>query len=123
MNIEALLSLKYLFTFSALILPGFIIIKIIRLQIASKDFLLKDMLFEALSYSIFNITLVGWIPYLLFIHKYYTLSFIVFLMTLLITPILIALLFVKIMDAKFFTKYFNIQIPTAWDWFFSQRES
>ncbi len=48
MNLKDLTAIEYLIVFIALILPGFIIMKMIKLKVPHKDFLLKDMLFEAL---------------------------------------------------------------------------
>lgn len=35
-----------------------------------KDFLLKDTLFEALSYSLLNLILIAWLPYLSIINEW-----------------------------------------------------
>ncbi len=65
MEIINLLKLEYVLAFATFILPGFIIMKIIKLKVPNKDFLLKDMLFEAFAYSLLNIAISGWIPYLI----------------------------------------------------------
>lgn len=121
MQIISLLKLEYILAFATFILPGFIIMKIIKLKVPNKDFLLKDMLFEAFSYSLLNITVSGWIPYLILAYNKIGLAIFTFILVLTISPVLIALAYVKIISSTFFTKNFDIQMPTAWDWYFSQR--
>lgn len=123
MNIEGLLKLEYILAFATLILPGFMIMKIIRLKVPNKDFLLKDMLFEAFSYSLLNISIIGWIPYLLLSNGYTGWSIIAFIFVLVISPIFLALGYVKFISSNFFSKNFDIQMPTAWDWYFSQKQN
>jgi len=119
--IDSLIKLEYILAFSSLILPGFIIMKIIKLKVPNKDFLLKDMLFEALSYSLLNLALLGWIPYLLYDYEFKIMAFIAFILLLTLSPVLMALFYVNIISSKWFRNHFDIQMPTAWDWYFSQR--
>ena len=122
MNLENLVKVEYLMVFVVLVLPGFLIMKIIKLKVPNKDFLLKDMLFEALSYSLLNLSLIGWLPYLTIkneLHSFFI--FISFIFSVIIFPILLAFIYVKIISSEYFMKNFDIQIPTAWDWYFSQR--
>jgi len=121
LEIENLLKLEYILAFATFILPGFLIMKIIRLKVPNKDFLLKDMLFEAFSYSLLNLSLFGWIPYLLLSKDYTGWSIVAFILILVISPIVLATGYIKIVSSNFFAKHFDIQMPTAWDWYFSQR--
>lgn len=121
MEIENLLKLEYILAFATFILPGFLIMKIIRLKVPNKDFLLKDMLFEAFSYSLLNLSIFGWIPYLLLSNNYIDWSTIAFIFILVVSPIILATGYIKTVSSKFFGKHFDIQMPTAWDWYFSQR--
>ena len=123
MKFEDLIQLEYLLAFATLILPGFLVMKFIRLKVPNKDFLLKDMLFEALVYSLLNLAIFGWAPYLLLYYEYIVLSIIAFIFTLTISPVLLTFCYIKIIDSKWFSKYFDIQMPTAWDWYFSQRKN
>ena len=123
MKFEDLIQLEYLLAFATLILPGFLVMKFIRLKVPNKDFLLKDMLFEALVYSLLNLAIFGWAPYLLLYYEYIVLSIIAFIFTLTISPILLTFCYIKNIDSKWFSKYFDIQMPTAWDWYFSQRKN
>jgi len=79
------------------------------------------MLFEALSYSLLNLTISGWIPYLLYIYEFKNLAIITFTLSLTVSPVLMALAYIKIISSKWFRNRFDIQMPTAWDWYFSQR--
>lgn len=121
MEIENLLKLEYILAFATFILPGFLIMKIIRLKVPNKDFLLKDMLFEAFSYSLLNLSIIGWIPYLLLSNNHIGWSIFAFIFILIISPIILATGYIKVVGSKFFGKHFDIQMPTAWDWYFSQR--
>ena len=121
MEIENLLKLEYILAFATFVLPGFLIMKIIRLKVPNKDFLLKDMLFEAFSYSLLNLSIFGWIPYLLLSNNNIGWSIVAFIVILVISPIVLATGYIKIVSSKFFAKHFDIQMPTAWDWYFSQR--
>ena len=95
--------------------------KIIRLKVPNKDFLLKDMLFEAFAYSLLNLAVIGWLPYLALSNNYIWVSILLFIFTLVVSPIFLAMGYIKIISSKYFGKYFDIQMPTAWDWYFSQR--
>lgn len=121
MDLQNLLKLEYILAFSTFIVPGFIIMKIIRLKVPNKEFLLKDVIFEAFAYSLINIAFLGWIPYFLLKNGYEICAIIAFILILTICPVILALLYVKFINSKLFRDRFNIQIPTAWDWYFSQR--
>ncbi len=122
MNLKDLTAIEYLIVFIALILPGFIIIKMIKLKVPHKDFLLKDMLFEALSYSLLNLVLIAWLPYLLIYNEYHSFYvFMSFIVSFIIFPIFLAFMYIKIISSEYFMSNFNIQVPTAWDWYFSKR--
>jgi hypothetical protein len=80
------------------------------------------MLFEALSYSLLNLSLIGWLPYIVIENKFHAIVILsIFLFSVTIFPILLALAYVKIISSEYFMNNFDIQIPTAWDWYFSQR--
>lgn len=121
MEIENLLKLEYILAFATFIVPGFIIMKIIRLKVPNKEFLLKDMMFEAFAYSLINLSLFGWLPFVLLNleHEYW--ASLVFIVIIVGTPILLALAYIRILNSKWFQNNFNIQVPTAWDWYFSRR--
>lgn len=122
MEIENLLKFEYVLAFATFILPGFIIMKIMKLKFPNKDFLLKDVLFEALSYSLLNISIFGWIPYLLSYYNHTVLSIIAYIIVLIITPIFLSLIYIKIISKNFFGKNFDIPISSAWDWYFGKRQ-
>jgi len=122
-EIGNLLKLEYILAFATFILPGFMIMKIIRLKVPNKDFMLKDMLFEAFAYSLLNISIVGWIPYILLSNNQTGWSIVAFIFILVVSPIILATVYIKIVSSKFFRKHFDIQMPTAWDWYFSQRQN
>lgn len=121
MIIEKLLQLKVIIGFAVLILPGFLIMKIIRLKIPNKEFLLKDVIFEALAYSLLNLSIFGWLPYYLFKYNYDLFGILASIFTLIVSPLLLAFVYIKLISSKIFMKNFDIQMPTAWDWYFSQR--
>lgn len=123
MNFSDLVKMEYIIVFIVLIVPGFIIMKIIKLKIPSKDFLLKDMLFEALSYSLLNLSLIGWLPYL-FVKDIFSATFmILFIFSIIVFPTLLAFVYIKIMSFEWFKNNFDIQIPTAWDWYFAKKRN
>ncbi|MBF0273925.1 MAG: hypothetical protein HQK84_01700 [Nitrospinae bacterium] len=121
MELENILKIEYIFAFATLILPGFIIMKIVRLKVPNKDFLLKDVLFEAFSYSLLNIAITGWVPYLLIEtkHENWAIFSLIFILT--VSPVFLAFCYIKLISSKYFREHFDIQIPTAWDWYFSQK--
>ena len=122
MNFSDLVKMEYIIVFTILIVPGFIIMKIIKLKIPSKDFLLKDMLFEALSYSLLNLSLIGWLPYLFIKDGFSIIFMILFMFSIIIFPAFLAFAYIKIISFEWFKNNFDIQIPTAWDWYFSKRK-
>lgn len=113
-------KIDYLFGYSVFVLPGFIIMKLIQLKVPNKPFLLKDVLFEAVSFSLFNLAVFGWIPYLVYRNGSAWWMFF-FVMLLVVCPVLIALGYIKIIGSEWFQTRFDIQMPTAWDWYFSKR--
>lgn len=121
MELQYLLKLDYILAFATFIVPGFIIMKIIRLKVPNKEFLLKDMIFEALAYSLINLAFTAWIPYLCIINECKMLNVLAFMFILIIAPVLLAFGYIKFIGSKFFMNNFNIQVPTAWDWYFSKR--
>ena len=115
-------NIEYIIIFIILILPGFLMMKIIKLKVPSKNFLLKDMLFEALSYSLLNLSLIAWLPYLALKNEWhYSIIIISFIIAVVLIPILLAFAYIKIISSKYFRENFDILIPTAWNWYFSQR--
>lgn len=104
MEIINLLKLEYVLAFATFILPGFIIMKIIKLKVPNKDFLLKDMLFEAFAYSLLNIAISGWIPYLILSNNKIGWAIFTFILILTVSPILIALAYIKIISSSFLLK-------------------
>jgi predicted membrane protein len=123
MDLSNLIKVEYIIVFIILIVPGFLIMKIIRLKIPSKDFLLKDMLFEALAYSLLNLSLIGWLPYLFIKDRFSIVFIILFMFGVIIFPILLAFVYIKAISSKWFMNNFNIQTPTAWDWYFSKSKT
>jgi len=121
MNISDLIKLEYLLAFTTFLLPGFIFIKIIKLKVPTKESFLKDMLFEAFAYSLLNLTIFGWMPYLLLSNNMINWAIFTFIVALTICPVLLAFGYIRAINSNFFMTNFDIQIPTAWDWYFSQR--
>jgi hypothetical protein len=64
---------------------------------------------------------MGWLPYLLLSNNKIGWAIFTFILILTVSPVLLALAYVKIISSDFFAKNFDIQMPTAWDWYFSQR--
>jgi hypothetical protein len=121
MDISNLLKFEYLLAVATFLLPGFIFIKIIKLKVPTKDFLLKDLIFEAFSYSLLNLAIFGWIPYLLLSNNKVNWAIFSFIIILTISPVLLSFLYIKIINSQFFINNFDIQVPTAWDWYFSKK--
>ncbi len=121
MDLEKLFQIQVVIAFAMLVLPGFLIMKIIRLKIPNKDFLLKDVIFEAISYSLLNLSIIGWLPYVFFNMNLPVLGILLSIFSVTISPVLLAFFYIKILSSKLFQKYLDIQMPTAWDWYFSQR--
>jgi hypothetical protein len=74
-----------------------------------------------LAYSLLNLSIFGWLPYFLFLYNYEICGIIASVFTLIISPLILAFLYIKLISSNFFTRNFDIQMPTAWDWYFSQR--
>ncbi len=114
-------NIDYVIVFSLLILPGFLIMKIIRFKVPHKEYLMKDILYESFSYSILNLVIFSWIPYLAVINDYKKLALLLIVVVAIVGPFCLAFLYIKIINSKIFKKNFDIQVPTAWDWFFMQK--
>ena len=120
--IENFIKIEYIITFIILILPGFIGMKAIKLKVPTRDLLLKDTLYEVLSYSLLNLVLIGWLPYLSIKYEWaIAWQIILLFFSIIIFPILLAFVYLTFIESKYFKKNFNIQTKTAWDWYFSQK--
>lgn len=107
--------------------PGFVYLKFYRLLIAevktdfSKDF------YEALGFSFLNALLFSYPLFLIhsnkFIENHPVWYFVVILGIVIIAPILFALTFFFISKQKWFSRFLVNPTKSAWDSFFSKRES
>ena len=108
--------------FFIFLVPGFVSIKSWTLFHPTKDIKSKDYVFEIICYGIlnyfvfyklivFNLTNESWWAYF------------VWVIILLIVPFFWPLIFKKIFSFRFISKRILHTMPTAWDYFFSKRES
>jgi len=123
------LELKHLFLFLIFVVPGFVSMHVYGLLRSREKISLKDSIFEAIAFSLVNLTLMIWavVPLLdssktgLFTKspwQYYML----FLTVLLVTPSLLA---VVLFNALSFLARKNVILllaPNAWDDYFLRRE-
>ena len=108
-------------------IPGFIYLKSYRLLVAdNKTDFSKDW-FEAIGISIINFIVFSFPIYLIthvkFIQNYTFWYFFVFGLIVLFTPIVWAIIFYKISNKKWFSSFLINPTKSAWDSFFSKKES
>ncbi len=108
-------------------IPGFIYLKSYRLFVAeNKTDFSKDW-FEALGISIINFIIFSFPIYLItngnFLQNHPFLYFLIFGLIVLIAPIFWAWSFFKISNKKWFSKFLIHPTKSAWDSFFSNKES
>ncbi len=108
-------------------IPGFIYLKSYRLFVAdTKSDFSKDW-FEAIGISIVNFILFSFPIYLIanrnFIQNHTFWYFFFFCLIVLVAPILWAWGFYKISNKKWFSKFLINPTKSAWDSFFSKKES
>jgi hypothetical protein len=96
--------------------PGFISLKIWSLIHPSRKIQISESLIEAIMFSSFNyLVTIWWLPSLLP-------SWIYFVMTAIVLPILWPILLKCVLTRKFFEEKTISLIPKSWDYFFSKRE-
>lgn len=108
-------------------IPGFIYLKTYRLFVADhKTDFSKDW-FEAIGISIINFIVFSFLIYRItnqnFIDNYTFCYFLIFAFIILIAPIIWSFSFYKISQTKWFSRFLINPTKSAWDSFFSKKES
>jgi hypothetical protein len=107
--------------------PGFIYLKAYRLFIAETKTDFSKDLYEAIGFSFINAIIFFFPLYLInkngFISNHTLWYFLILFSIIVIAPILCALLFRYISSKKWFSRFMINPIKSAWDSFFSKRES
>lgn len=108
-------------------IPGFIYLKTYRLFVADQKADFSKDWYEAIGISLINFIVFSYPIYLINTNNLLTHNpFIYFLITasiILVAPIFWSWLFYKISSKKWFSKFFITPTKSAWDSFFSKRES
>jgi len=121
------LTIDKLILFTVFFIPGFIYLKSYRLFIAETRTDFSKDLYEAIGISFINAILFAYPIYIInnsnFIENYTFLYFLIVGLIILIAPILWAFLYYHFSKKKWFAKFLISPTKSAWDQFFSQRES
>ncbi len=108
-------------------IPGFIYLKTYRLFVASQKADFSKEWYEAIGISIINFIIFSYPIYFLnssnFLENHPFFYFLITGTVILIAPIIWAWLFNKVSKAKWFSKFLITPTKSAWDSFFSKRES
>jgi hypothetical protein len=105
-----------------IVAPGFISMKIWGLIHPSRYIAFADSLYEAIFYGALNyFAFVQWLPPLM-LKINFTLEIIAYILSLVITPLLLPILGKKILSWGFINKKIINPIPKAWDVFFGKRQ-
>lgn len=108
-------------------LPGFVYLKAYRLFIAETRTDFSKDLYEAIGFSFLNALIFAYPLYLIhldnFIDRHPVWYFFIMLSVVIIAPIIYAMIFNIISKRKWFSRFLINPTKSAWDSFFSRRES
>jgi hypothetical protein len=108
--------------FVMIVAPGFISMKIWGLIHPSRHISFTDSLYEAIFYGVLNyFAFVYWLPPLM-MKINFTLQIIAYILSLVITPLLLPVLWKKVLSWGIMKKNIINPIPKAWDVFFRKRQ-
>ena len=122
-----ILKIENVVVLTVFFVPGFIYLKAYRLFIAETKTDFSKDLYEAIGFSFLNAMFFAYPIYL--VHKmnlidtFPFLYFLVLLFIVVIAPLLVAYLFSIISKKKWFGRFMINPTKSAWDSFFSNRES
>jgi len=107
--------------------PGFIYIKFYRLLVAEVRADFSKDLYEAIGYSFLNAILFSYPLFLIHSKNYIQtctiLYFLIMALIILVSPVLLATAYSKLTQSKWYFKRMIAPTKSAWDSFFSKRES
>ena len=107
--------------------PGFVYLKAYRLFIAETRTDFSKDLYEAIGYSFLNALIFSYPLFKIhsdkFIDRYPVWYFVVMFSVIVIAPIIYAMIFNIIAKRKWFSRFLINPTKSAWDSFFSKRES
>lgn len=107
--------------------PGFVYLKAYRLFIAETRTDFSKDLYEAIGFSFLNAIILAYPLYLIhtdkFLDKHPLWYFLIVFSVLIIAPIVYALIFCIVSKKKWFSRLLINPTKSAWDSFFSRRES
>ncbi len=122
-----ILKVENIAILTILFVPGFIYLKSYRLFIAETRTDFSKDLYEAIGFSFLNLIFFAYPIYLVhkndLIEKNALLYFLVIISIVVAAPIMAAFIFSKISKKKWFGKFMINPTKSAWDSFFSNRES
>jgi len=107
--------------------PGFVYLKAYRLFIAESRTDFSKDLYEAIGFSFLNALIFAYPLYLIhtdkFLDRHPFWYFLIMFSVVIIAPIIYAMIFSIISKRKWFSKFLINPTKSAWDSFFSRRES
>ena len=113
--------------FLVLVVPGLITMNIYRLLFASEKMDWKDALVQALFYSSLNLAvcfpILVWIQQPDFLDEYPFWYVSSLMLVLLVLPVAWPFLYQCLLRWQWFASKIQLPYPTAWDYFFGQRET
>ena len=122
-----LLNIENLVVLTIFFVPGFVYLKAYRLFIAETRTDFSKDLYEAIGFSFLNAIFYSYPIYLIhhvnLIDSYPFIYFLSLVFMIIISPILFAFIFQKISEKKWFGRFMINPTKSAWDSFFSKRES
>ena len=120
-------NIENLVLFTIFFVPGFIYLKSYRLFIAETRTDFSKDLYEAIGFSFLNAIIFSYPLYLIhsinLIGKYPFLYFFALALIIIVFPIIFVFTFKKVSEKKWFRKFMINPTKSAWDSFFSKRES
>lgn len=124
------LDLSHLFLFLIFVVPGFVSMHVYGLLRSREKISLKDNIFEAIAFSLVNLTLMIWAVAPLvdssnegLFAKSPSLYYILFLTVLLVTPSILAVVLFNALSFLARKNVILLRAPNAWDDYFLRRES
>lgn len=123
------LDSTHLFLFLIFVVPGFVSMHVYGLLRSRDKISLKDNIFEAIAFSLVNITLMIWAVFPLLdtsekglFNTSPALYYVLFLTVLLVTPSILAIILFKFLNFLADKNYILLRAQNAWDDFFLRRE-
>jgi hypothetical protein len=122
-----ILKIENIVILTVFFVPGFIYLKAYRLFIAETNTDFSKDLYEAIGFSFLNAIVFAYPIFLIhkikLIENHSLLYFLILLLIVILAPLIVAYIFSIISRKKWFGKFMINPTKSAWDSFFSKRES